>query len=71
MIRFGHMKNTFIDGVNDWTDKANRAIDKCTRDLQQAGVNGAASAVNQERHQFNETINELKSRTLRQVDIGY
>ena len=71
MMKYGQMKITFINGVNDWLNKANKAFDKCSRDLQQAGVNNAVSAVNQEKHQFNRAINELKSRTLQQVEMSY
>ena len=38
---------------------------------EQAGVNDAVSAVNQEKRQFNRAINELKSRTLQQVEMVY
>lgn len=57
--------------VNEWLDKANNAFDKCARDLQQAGVNDAKTTVNQEKRQFNIAINELKSRTLQQVEMSY
>lgn len=71
MMKYGQMKITFINGVNGWLDNANKAFDKCARDLQQAGVNDAVSVVNQEKRQFNRTINELKSRTLQQVEMVY
>ena len=71
MMKYGQMKMTFINGVNGWLNKANKAFDKCSRDLQQAGVNNAVSAVNQEKHQFNRAINELKSKTLQQVEMSY
>ena len=71
MMKYGQMKSTFINGVNDWLNKANKAFDKCSRDLQQVGVNNAVSAVNQEKHQFNRAINELKSKTLQQVEMSY
>lgn len=71
MMKYGQMKITFINGVNEWLNKANKAFDKCSRDLQQAGVNNAVSAVNQEKHQFNRAINDLKSRTLQQVEMSY
>lgn len=71
MMKYGQMKMTFINGVNDWLNKANKAFDKCSRDLQQVGVNNAVSAVNQEKHQFNRAINELKSKTLQQVEMSY
>ena len=71
MMKYGQMKITFINGVNDWVSRANRAFDKCARDLQQAGVNDAVSAVNQEKRQFNSAINDLKSRTIQQVETSY
>lgn len=71
VMKYGQMKITFINGVNGWLDNANKAFDKCARDLQQAGVNDAVSAVNQEKRQFNRAINELKSRTLQQVEMVY
>lgn len=71
MMKYGQMKITFINGVNEWLDKANNAFDKCARDLQQAGVNDAKSTVDQEKRQFNIAINELKSRTLQQVEMSY
>ena len=71
MMKYGQMKITFINGVNGWTDKANMAFDKCSRDLQQAGVNDAVSAVNEEKRQFNLAINELKSKTIQQVEMSY
>lgn len=39
MMKCGRMKTTFINGVNGWLDNANKAFDKCARELQQAGVN--------------------------------
>jgi len=71
MMRYGRMKITFVNGVNEWLDKANNAFDKCARDLQQADVNNAKSTVDQEKRQFNSAINELKSRTLQQVEMSY
>ena len=65
------MKITFINGVNDMLNKANKAFDKCARDLQQAGVNDAVSKVNEEQRQFNRAINELMSRTIQNVEMSY
>lgn len=71
MMKYGRMKITFINGVNDWVKEANKAFDKCANDLKMAGVKDAESAVNQEKRQFNIAINELKSRTLQQVEMSY
>ena len=71
MMKYGRMKIAFINGVNDLVKEANKAFDKCANDLKMAGVKDAESAVNQEKRQFNNAINELKSRTLQQVDVGY
>lgn len=71
MMKYGQMKITFINGVNEWLNKANKAFDKCSRDLQEAGVSNALSTVNQEKRQFNRAINELKSKTLQQAEMSY
>ena len=71
MMKYGQMKITFINGVNGWLNKANKAFDKCSRDLQEAGVSNALSTVNQEKRQFNRAINELKSKTLQQAEMSY
>ena len=71
LMKYGRMKITFINGVNDLLNQANNAFDKCARDLQQAGVSDAVSAVNQEKRQFNRAINELKSRTIQQAEMSY
>lgn len=71
MMKYGQMKITFINGVNDLVKRANKAFDKCTSNLQQVGVSDASSIVDKERRQFNRAINELKESTIQQVEMGY
>ena len=71
VMKYGQMKITFTNGVDDLVRDANKVFDRCADRLKQAGVKDAASKVNEEKRQFNSAIYSLKMKTLQQTEVGY
>ena len=71
MYKYTQMKSTFLNGVSDLEGKADRAFDKCARELQEAGYPDAVAKVNEEKRQFHSAIYELTTRVSQQTDSSY
>ena len=71
MYKYTQMKSTFLNGVSDLQRKADKAFDKCARELQEAGYSDAVAKVNEEKRQFHSAIYELTTRATQQTDMSY
>jgi len=71
MYKYTQMKSTFLNGVSDLERKADKAFNKCARELQEAGYPDAVEKVNEEKRQFHSAIYELTTRTTQQTDMSY
>ena len=71
MYKYTQMKSTFLNGVSDLQRKADKAFDKCARELQEAGFSDAVAKVNEEKRQFHSAIYELTTRATQQTDMSY
>lgn len=71
MYKYTQMKSTFLDGVSNLERKADKAFDKCARELQEAGYPDAVEKINEEKRNFHSAIYGLTTRTTQQVDMSY
>lgn len=71
IYKYTQMKSTFLNGVSDLERKADKAFDKCARELQEAGYPDAVEKVNEEKRQFHSAIYELTIRATQQTDMSY
>ena len=62
------MKSTFLEGVSSLERKADKAFDKCARQLKDAGYPDAVEKINEEKRNFHSAIYGLTTRTTQQVD---
>lgn len=71
MFKQAQMKSTFLNGVSDWVEKADRAYNRCAKKLKSAGYTNAESLIKEEKRNFHSAIYEIKSRAIQQVEMGY
>jgi hypothetical protein len=71
MYKYTQMKSTFLDGVSDLERQADRAFDKCARELKEAGYPDAVDKINEETRQFHSAIYSLTTRATQQTDMSY
>ena len=71
MYKYTQMKSTFLDGVSDLERQADRAFDKCARELKEAGYPDAVDKINEEKRQFHSAIYSLTTRATQQSDMSY
>lgn len=70
IFKYAQMKSTFLEGVSSLERKADKAFDKCARQLKDAGYPDAVEKINEEKRNFHSAIYGLTTRTTQQVDIG-
>lgn len=71
MYKYTQMKSTFLNGVSDLERKADRAFDRCARELKEAGYPDAVDKINEEKRQFHSAIYSLTTRVTQQTDMSY
>lgn len=68
IFKYAQMKSTFLEGVSSLERKADKAFDKCARQLKDAGYPDAVEKINEEKRNFHSAIYGLTTRTTQQVD---
>lgn len=71
MYKYTQMKSTFLNGVSNLERKADKAFDKCARQLKEAGYPEAVSKIDEEKRSFHSAIYGLTTRTTQQVYMSY